>query len=146
MATQRTKAELQAIVANGIKPNNNKEVTASIHQSILLDFIESVSFLIVEDGLMDYSQTSSGIVPVGTSLGVSFLNNVRNGATVIINGVSYILGDADTFDFYAKDVSDTVVRAFGEIIQGDVLHYNSTSLEFVIDTVDKLTINYLVEL
>jgi len=143
---QRTATELRNYVYNNVKPNANNEITALIEQNLFLDFIDS--FVITQStssGAIDVSQTSSNLVPTGANLNIPLIVTPKNGVTIILNGETFDLGETTNSKFYFKDSTGANVKLIGTLVYGDMLYYNSTSLGYLIDNLDSITLKYLVE-
>lgn len=145
----RTKAELKILLDNLVKTNGAEEITGAIMNSVLTDYIDSLQAQQVTGEEGDY-QLISVTYPiasvVSTNLNITLPYNPEYDVAIALNGHTYDLGGSAASKFYFKDASNTVVRAIGDIVATDVLHYNSTALGFTIDTLDVVTLTYIVKL
>lgn len=142
----RTATELRNYVYTELKPNEINAITAQLNQILFLDFIDS--FVISSSniaGVVDVSQTSTNVVPIGASLQIPLIAPPKNGAIIVLNGQTFDIGITSADRFYFTNPAGTVVRAKGSFEVGDVLNYNASALGFVIDNLDTILINYLIE-
>lgn len=142
----RTATELRNYVYSNVKPNANNEITAQIEQNLFLDFIDS--FVISSGanlGVVDASQTSVNITPIGSDLQIPLIAAPKFGAVVVLNGETFDIGETDAAKFYFKDNGNTVVKVKGNLVSGDILHYNSSALGYTLDNLDSILITYLIE-
>ena len=137
----RNATELRNYIYANVKPNANNEITAQIEQKLFIDFVDSFVIGGVL-GHFDFSQTSLNITPTGTSLGIPLIADSINGATIIINGQSFDLGETTSDSFYFKRGTSVVIK--GELLIDDILNYNSDETGFLIDSDDVIVIKYLI--
>lgn len=141
----KTRAELTAQNDNLIKLNGNEEITGTILNGHLKDFIDSfkIDTGSTGGGVILYSKTITTPTIISTNTGVTISNTPLYQVTVRINGISHQIGINANNKFYFKDPTGTIVRNYNEIMVGDYLHYNSTALGYTLDSNDEITITYI---
>jgi len=139
------KSKEELIIQNNalITTNNNEEITGSILNGHLKDFIDS--FKIDDGGVNSYIlKTFYYSTPLisGTNTSVSIQDTPSYDVLVSVGGLNYYVGVNSNAAFYFKSPLN-VIRGKGEITAGDTLHYNSTALKFVLDELDGIILSYI---
>jgi len=142
----KTKAQLISQNDNLITTNDNEEITGAVLNGHLKDFIDSFR-IESTTGDSDFTLKSVELTanPSGTSLQVNIPDTPVYDVQIFVNGERFIIGESASDKFYFKDSTDTIVRTLGNIVQSDILHYNSTALTYTLDNTDKIILAYLIE-
>lgn len=139
----KTKDQLITQNNNLIKANANEEITGSILNTHLKDFIDSFQ---IESGFTsDFSIEVTETTPTisGSSTSILLLYNVIPFMAVNVNGETFKVGNSDISKFYITDPTGLTVRDYDEMLAGDELRYNAAELEYTLENTDVITLTYL---
>ena len=139
----KTKAQLRTQNDNLITTNGDEEITGTVLNGHLDDFIDS--FAVESSGSELKSVPFNGIIPSGTVTSVIISDTPLYDVFVYVNGERHSVGDTTGSSFYFMDSINTTVHARGDIVATDSLNYNATALEFSLDSADDIILSYLIE-
>lgn len=143
--SQKTKAELKIQNDALIKANGNEEITGTILNGHLNDFIDSFEAETSETSAFTQKSFSFNSITVsGSATDVVISQKPVYDVAIYLNGERFAIGNNSNARFYFKDSGNTIVKTLGNIDISDILHYNSTELGYTLDSRFNIILTYLI--
>lgn len=139
----KNKQELKIKLDNVITQNNNNEITGTIQNDILTDFIDSfqVESGVVNAAVYTVNQTVKNPVISGSNTSVIIVYLPKGEVNILINGIKFQVGSTNQSAFFF--MKDSILQDKMNIASNSVLYYNSTVLGFTLDSNDIIELNYI---
>ena len=139
-----TKNDLNTLIDNTFNTNGSNAITGAVGNNVLK---QMVSALALDTGVQvsGSKQVEQIEVPTvsDTSTGISLNFNPIGSVLIFVNGISYQTGSTTGDSFYF--VNGTTTADDTNLSTGYVLHYNSTTLSFTLDSNDVIKLSYITQ-
>ena len=141
---EKTRSEIYTQIDNTLPDNNSNDIVPVNHRTLVKDLSDSVVFKGEISGSSNTVNVQyTGISPISTNLSITFTNTPLGDIIVTVNGVDNKVGNTVNDSFFVKNTAGDI-KTIGNVNIGDVLHYNSTSLGYLIDSLDVIVITYQI--